>query len=486
MKRKFTSLIKAKSLSYLFFAFLVTGYSCSPGNKNTGESSAHQGSIKPWTENPRYWEYKGEPVLLVGGSIDDNLFQLPNLEDHLDDIQAAGGNYIRNTLSARDTGNVMRFLIQADGNYDLDKWDPEYWKRFENLLALSSERDIIVQLEIWDRFDYSRNNWMDNPWNPKNNVNYSEEESGLALEYPYHPVDDKQPFFHSIPGMPNYSEKLDIVRFYQEKYIDKLLSYTLKYGNVLYCMDNETSTPPEWGQYWMAYIDRIAEEQGREVYLTDMFGFFYSPRTCPSCLQVLENPDKYTFVDVSQINSLHSNQAHWDTLQWILTERDKYPLRPVNNTKIYGGENTVWGSGSNEDGIQRFCRLVVGGCASARHHRPPHGNGLSDKSKASIKAVRKVETLLRLWEVSPRMDLLSEREENEAYLAAGEGEKYLLYFTDGGAVRLDLVQHDKAFVLNWISIGSGEWGSESALEGGSTVELRAPGKGGWFAVLTLD
>jgi len=27
--------------------------------------------IKPYVENPRYWQYKGEPVLLLGGSTVD-------------------------------------------------------------------------------------------------------------------------------------------------------------------------------------------------------------------------------------------------------------------------------------------------------------------------------------------------------------------------------------------------------------------------------
>jgi len=32
--------------------------------------------IKPWGANPRYWQYKGRPVLLLGGSREDNLFQM--------------------------------------------------------------------------------------------------------------------------------------------------------------------------------------------------------------------------------------------------------------------------------------------------------------------------------------------------------------------------------------------------------------------------
>ncbi len=66
--------------------------------------------IQPYEKNPRYWHYKGKPVLLLGGSKDDNLFQIPELEEHLDLLASVGGNYIRNTMSARiDKG----FEVQA-------------------------------------------------------------------------------------------------------------------------------------------------------------------------------------------------------------------------------------------------------------------------------------------------------------------------------------------------------------------------------------
>jgi hypothetical protein len=57
--------------------------------------------IRPWDQDPRYWQYRGQPVLLLGGSKDDNLFQIPDLKEHLDEMAACGANYIRNTMSDR-------------------------------------------------------------------------------------------------------------------------------------------------------------------------------------------------------------------------------------------------------------------------------------------------------------------------------------------------------------------------------------------------
>ena len=53
--------------------------------------------IQVSAQYPTYFEYKGEPVLLLGGTVDDNLFQMDGLEEHLDLLVASGGNYVRNT-----------------------------------------------------------------------------------------------------------------------------------------------------------------------------------------------------------------------------------------------------------------------------------------------------------------------------------------------------------------------------------------------------
>ena len=77
--------------------------------------------IRPYEANPRNWQYEGRPVLLLGGTDDDNLFQWERnkLTAQLDLLVSAGGNYVRNTMSDRDEGNVYAFGRVAD-RYDLD------------------------------------------------------------------------------------------------------------------------------------------------------------------------------------------------------------------------------------------------------------------------------------------------------------------------------------------------------------------------------
>jgi hypothetical protein len=168
-------------------------------------------------------------------------------------------------------------------------------------------------------------------------------------------------------------------------------------------------------------------------------------------------------------------------MRWLVKQVKKHP-RPANNVKIYGSGHTMWGSGRPQDGIERFFRDLIGGCASARFHRPGAGNGLNALAQAGIKAARKLESVIKMWDVDPQMGLLVDRRD-EVYVAAGAGGQYALYFADSGSVGLDLSADRGRFKLRWISVESGEWGEETLVDGGSVVTLFTPGQGGWAAAL---
>lgn len=438
--------------------------------------------IRPWAKNPRYWQYKGQPVLLVGGSKEDNLFQIPDLYEHLQLLASVGGNVIRNTMSDRDEGNVYPYRRLENGLYDLEQWNEEYWQRFANMLRWTYEKDIIVQIEVWDRFDLSREHWQRHPYRPANNVNYTEEQTGLADAYPEHPSSDKQPFFHTIPGMPKYQPRYDLLRRYQERFVAKMLSYSLPYGHVLYCMNNETTTDPRWGQHWMRFIKQKAAQAGVDVFVTDMFDDGYMPERSPNIRLVLDRPDLYDFIDISQINSRNFGEDHWRRLMWLMEQREAHP-RPVNHTKIYSAGQTSFGSGTPQDGIERFWRNLLAGSASARFHRPTSGIGLNELAQACIRTVRLVEQDVKFWDLKPHMELLSEREPNEAYLGAQPGKSYVLFFCKGGAVGLDLRTAPGAFVLKWLDISSGTYKGAMTLSGGTIQKIEAPSEAPWIALI---
>ena len=494
MSRKQRISLAVSALLVLAAVTIVSQPTVCQAKGNQKESAVtNSDRIQPHPENPRYWQYNGRPVLLLGGSKDDNLFQVPELKEHLDLLASVGGNYVRNTMSARIISGfeVQAFKKLSNGKYDLNQWNDEYWNRFEALLKLASEREIIIQIEVWDRFDYTDRgrfkSWKNSPYNPANNINYTSGESGLATTYSkHHPGANKQPFFYTVPKMDNNI----VLRKYQEAFVDKMLAYSLRYGNVLYCMDNETSGSPIWGAYWSRYIKSKAAEAGVEVHTTEMWGPYdlmhdHHKRT-------YDHPEIYSFCDVSQ-NNHNRGQKHWDNIEKVRAYLT--PIRPINSVKIYGSDepyriappgarDRVGGRyGWDRDGLERFWRQIFGSMASSRFHRPPSGLGLTKKAQAHIKSMRMLTDKMDIFTCEPHNDLLSNRKKNGAYAIANPGKEYAVYFPNGKPVDIDLRAAKGAFRARWLDIPRNQWTKKETLDGRNTVTLTPPGEGHWAVLI---
>jgi hypothetical protein len=433
--------------------------------------------LKPWPANPYYWQYKRAPVVLLGGSVEDNLFQIPDLTAHLDLLKAAGGNYIRNTLSSRDDGNVWMFLRQGDGRYDLDQPDPEYYARLQRLLDLCLERDIIVQFELWDRFDYAMQYWQQNPFRPANNVRYTPEDSRLENDYPDHPGSNRNPFFRTPPDQEDNA----LVLRYQQAHIDRVLAVSLPYPNVLYCMDNETGADPRWGAYWSGYLKKKAAEAGVIIQTTEMWDDWNLQ--AEQHRATLDHPEIYSFVDTSQ-NNHKKGQEHWDNFQWVRDYLRASP-RPINHVKCYGADGGRYGD--SRDGTERFWRSLVGGAASIRFHRPDSGLGLSDRAQAHLLSARSFAEAFSLPRAMPlpATSVLADVEPNEAHVSVIHAEAMAVYMPRGGAVTLKLPEGTGACTLRWLDIEGSTWTEAAPRDVSTDTALQAPGEGPWLAVLEV-
>ncbi len=431
--------------------------------------------IQPYSKNPYFWQYKGKPVLLLGGSDDDNLFQWERdkLAAQLDTLIACGGNYVRNTMSDRDEGNLYAFARVGD-RYDLDRWNEEYWRRFESFLRLAAERDVIVQIELWDMWDLVRGNWVRHPFNSPNNVNYTAAESGLLTEVPFDPAEGptKHNFFHTVPELENNTRVLR----HQEAFIDRVLAISLPFPNVLYCINNESGEPPEWSRHWAKRIHQRAKQRGVTAQVTDMRR--REDITHATHRTVYDDTEVYTFADVSQNTG---NQIRDRRLQYRrLLEVRKYLAdtpRPINNVKIYN---------DNFGGAPKFLRNVFAGLASTRFHRPVPWNGgsrglaLSDEAQRILRSVRTFTNALDWFTLEPRPDLLSH--DNGVYLMAQPGRQYALGFDGGGSVALDARALPGPAQLRWMKMHENKWIDAGQVEPGR-VSLRPPGDGLWMALI---
>lgn len=443
-----------------------------------GAQKQNRNRIRPCDKNPWYWQYKGRPVLLLGASDHDNLFQwTPEmLIPHLDAMEKVGANYVRCVMGdSKLDFELFPYIKLENGKYDLTQWNDEFWQRFDFFLKETKKRDIIVQIEIWDRFDYSRSDWGLNPYNPENNVNYNSEESGFSKEYPKHPGSNDQPFFFTTPKQKNNT----IILLYQQRYVTGIMLHALKYDHVLYCIDNETSGEEAWSTYWAKYILAEAEKQKKDICVTEMWDNWNLKSEQHK--RTFDHPAIYAFCDVSQ-NSHQTGDALWNNLQWVHSYLQKDP-RPLNTIKNYGADTGPHGNTQND--IERWWLHVLGGAASARFHRPPSGLGLSEFSENCICIARKLEQVTPLWEMTPRNDLLEDRKENEAFVTCLEGKTYFIFFPAGGEVNLNLEGYQQEFQIEWVNVRKGEWLLNSkVINAGEMVTLKAPIQSECIAVIT--
>jgi hypothetical protein len=436
--------------------------------------------------------------LLLGASDEDNLFQWTDnvLTDHLDLLASAGGNYVRNTMSDRDPGNVYAFKSLSEQQYDLSEWDEEYWNRLVFFLEETKARDMIAQLTLWDQWDSAfPKMWDVHPWNPDCNINYTRDV-----------LKNNTDFFKTV------AKQNETVLRYQHAYIDKLMSVALQYDHVLYNINNESWVGMQWECYWAEYIHRIARSQNKSIEVTSM-----QLHALGTIRTFHQHRHLYSYVDISQINQDANGalgQGHWDLLMNLRSMAHSSGPVPINNEKIYGSQSNHTGpvitynrfAGTTEEAVQRFWRDLFGGCASARFHRPTDmywGIGLSETAIVQIRSMSALIQKLNIFRCSPNNHLLSERKDNGAYCIANIGEQYAVYFPKEGSVQLDPGVYLEEWTLQWLHIAGCEWlaptevsvvwenetvfwdADKPGFKTKGNIALKTPGQGSWVALLTM-
>ncbi len=491
---------KFQIAGFFVLALIVSQLVTCSVSENVSEENSNR--IKPYHINPAYWQYKGKPVLLLGGSDNDNIFQDIGINNQLDSLVEAGGNYLRCTMSSRDSGNLYPYFQDtASEKFDLNRWNEKYWQRLAGFLNATKERDIIVQIEIWATYDfYTRGDkpWYRSPFYPDNNINYNEDESGLPSVFESRGGMLINPFFESVPSIKD----LPLVLQYQKKFVDKLLAVTFEYNHVLYCIDNETNAHPDWGLYWAKYIRNKAKEKEVQIEVTEMWDTFDPTNGAIPGAQIqdpevhfftgrsnvastLNHPEAYSFIDISN-NSAQQGKVHFETGHWVWNQvQQSGKIRPVNNVKIYGSDSTTWaGAGTSQDAGERFWRNIFSGAATSRFHRPTAGMGLSKISMAHINSMRMLTDELDIFTSKPYNTHLDEEgDEKEVYCLAGEGGKYAVVFFDSTDYNIDISFATEGVQVKWLDIISSKWLKQEGYGNEDKVLLSPPGNGFWVALI---
>ena len=94
--------------------------------------------------------------------------------------------------------------------------------------------------------------------------------------------------------------------------------------------------------------------------------------------------------------------------------------------------------------------------------------------------MRTASDAVSFFSMNPRNDLLLNRATNQAYCRANEGDSYLVYFTNGGMVDLEIAS---TFSLQWVSLDKEEQRTAEVKPMKGRLALNCPDEGNWIAVL---
>ncbi|WP_339718004.1 hypothetical protein [Cyclobacterium amurskyense] len=261
---------------------------------------------------------------------------------------------------------------------------------------------------------------------------------------------------------------------FQKKFIDKLLSVTLKYDNVLYNINNESSEEGDWENYWALYLKELANKSLKRIYITNM-----QLSAANAIRHYMTYPAIFDFVDISQNNQDSKGgrgKAHWDNLMFLREKIASFGPVPLNNVMIYGATDggSNYSAGSETEAMDRFWRDIIGGCASARFHRPsvhnkPWGSGLNERVQTNLKVMNMLLEKLDIVSCTPHNDLLSPNvsvpSTMEAYVTANIGQQYAIYFPQGRyTVDLDPWVFADKLKLQLLDINSLKWTEPEIVE----------------------
>jgi hypothetical protein len=149
--------------------------------------------IRAHPDNPHYYLFRGRPTILVTsaehyGAVINRAF---DYNAYLDALKSYGLNYTRiypaafvepegtfhpdNTLAPKP-GELIQPWARSDkpgyrsgGNrFDLDRWDPEYFRRLKDFIAQADARGIVVEICFFNA--QNRGSWPMSPLYWKNNI----------------------------------------------------------------------------------------------------------------------------------------------------------------------------------------------------------------------------------------------------------------------------------------------------------------------------
>lgn len=188
-----------------------------------------EGPVRVDPANPHYFNYRGKPIVLLTS---DHTYFAVTASDFdyvkfLDTLAAHGSNFTRiypgaHPVNYTNQPRIFPWVKQANGKYDLDAWNPAYFRRLHGFMQYAQAKGIIVDICFFNGFgsDEKKSYQWRWEWSPLNDANNVQEGVGTKRDY-----------FCTL-------QEPALVR-YEKAYARKLVSELNRYDNLIYDLSDE-------------------------------------------------------------------------------------------------------------------------------------------------------------------------------------------------------------------------------------------------------
>ena len=353
--------------------------------------------------------------------------------------------------------------------FDLDQWDPAYFKRFHDFLAEAERRNIVVEITLFSSH-YGEMQWNVSAFNSGNNVNHTDAIDWKTL---------------------NTLENGNLLS-YQERYARKIVREANAYPNVIFEIDNEPwSDRSVLTDVVNPYLFNGRDQYPNSVDLPDDLTMAWQARVAewitsaeaslPNKHLIAQNycnfrlPVRQLIPGVSIVN-FHYAYAEAVSLNYGLGKALSYDetgfLGREDATYLRQAWNFLLAGGSAFDNLDYSFTV---GHEDGTDTKPNGPGGGSPVLRRQLKILRDFLDSLPLGDMSPDTQTVKHASGVYPRVLSSSNGVYAVYLDGNGPAELQLDLPVGDYTMSWLDVHSGAKLEQSNFEhGGGPKALRSP------------
>jgi hypothetical protein len=453
--------------------------------------------IRLHPRNSHYFLFRGKPIVLItsgehyGAVVNpdfDYQHYLATLEaDGLNYTRLFGGSYVE--VPAKSFGILRNDLAPTRGRFlapwgrsmvpgyagggnkfDLDQWNPEYFKRFHDFLSEAAKRGIVVELTLFSS-QYGELQWDVSPFNPANNINHIDAvdwkkletlENGNILKY-------QESYTRKLVREANLFDNL-IVEIQNEPWSDRPVTSALinpylfppardKYPNSVDLADEPSLAWQKKVAEWISSEE--ADLSNRHLIAQNYSNFRYPVRSLIPGVSLVNF--HYAYPEAASEHYGLGKAIGYDETGFLGREDDLY-RRQAWNFMLSGG--------SSFDGLDYSFSV---GHEDGGDLRPNGPGGGSPTLRRQLRVLSDFLQSFSLIDLHPDFNVVKHAPGATAHALSKPGWEYAIYFDGHGPAEIDFELPAGHYSAVWVNLANGdEQNPEKFEHDGGLKVLRSP------------